>query len=244
MSDDFNKYYKEYHKGEHAYKLEAAKDTSRVKIIKEMLETNLKSGAKVLDVGCGDGYFKKIMPQFDWHGIDIAPHKGAESWATTHDLMETPYPYDQDTFHGFVCSEVLEHVFDLRKVHAEVCRIGKPGALYVVSTPNFNHIDHFFSQFNELIFNPAWTHHMEHIRFYDHTIHKKLLQEAGFKVNEIVGADAHFSRSLQDARASLVKQGKAKDLWEADVILGKCFPFTSHTVILRANKLLKVEVSA
>lgn len=233
-----NDYYTAYHAKPGAYKLSENKNTSRVAIIKEMVEKHVKPGARILDVGCGDGYFKQLMPQFDWAGVDIAPHGGSETWAKQQDLMAPPYPFEAGTFDAFVCSEVLEHVFDLRVVHKEINRLCKPGAMYIVSTPNFNHMDHFFSQFNELIFCPGWTHHLEHIRFYDHKVHTELLQDAGFKVNEICGGDAHFSRSLQDARESLVKQGIAKDKWAADVILGKCFPLVSHTVILRSNKVV------
>lgn len=238
MADEFNKYYKDYNKKPDAYRMDKVKETSRVSLIKEMLEKTLKPGARVLDVGCGDMHFSLIMPQFEWEGVDIAPHHAPK--AVAHDLMEPPYPFEKESFDAVVCSEVLEHLFDLRVVHREVNRLTKMGGTYIISTPNVNHMDHFFSQFQDLIFDPMRTHHMEHIRFYDHAIHKDLLQQSGFKVNEICGADAHYSRTMQDARASLVKQGIAKDLFAADVVLGKCFPYTSHTVILRSNKVVRL----
>lgn len=233
MADELTKYYKEYNVQPHAYRMADAKDTSRITILKEWIVKYFKPGARILDIGCGDGYLAKALPQYSWEGIDVAP---TCAHAKAHDLMSAPYPFAPASFDGFVCSEVLEHLWDARVVHKEAARLAKPGAIYLVSTPNANHLDHFFTHFKEIIFSEHQTHFFEHIRWYDRETHERLLKDTGFDTIETCGADAHYSKAMQGARHSLIEQGLAITVFEADVILGKCFKDISHTVMLAARK--------
>lgn len=233
---NINDYYEKYHAsyGGKGYNMESVKHTSRVQILCEWISEWVTPGGRILDVGCGDMTLSKLLPDYDWVGLDISTDLAPE--AIKHDLQVAPYPLDPASLDGAVCSEVLEHLFDPLLVHREVHRCLKRGAPYLVSTPNFSHLDHFFTHNWEVLYNPAESHRVEHIRWYDNNTHRRDLETCGFMVYENCGADAHFSKCMQQARNSLVKQGIAKDLFHADVILGKCFPETSHTIMLRGRK--------
>lgn len=240
---EFTEYYEEYHGdlGEKAYTMERAKDTSRVKLIQQYLTQLLKPGDKVLDIGCGDFYLSRLMPQFEWFGLDVAPPKPSDK-IKIQDLMQTPYPYADNEFDAIVCSEVLEHLWDLRIVHSEAYRLLKDKGVYVVSTPNFDHIDHKLSGYREVIFDSNWTHLFEHIRFYTPDSHQRYLSEAGFEVKDMVGADAHYSKYFQKARVVLLTFLKHQcnlkvDVGGVDQLLGMMFPDTSHTIMLVSEKI-------
>lgn len=235
MSDPFLEYYTKYHK-EHAnngYRMgnDAVRNTSRVQILKQWIKEEVPAGSKILDVGCGDMFLSTILPEYEWSGIDVATDHAPK--AVKHSLTDAPYPFKDGEFDAAVCSEVLEHLFDPRVVHREVRRLVKLDGSYFVSTPNFNHMDHFFTHFKEVEFQDTASHFFEHIRWYSKDSHIKLLAQAGFQTVAYSGADAHFSKAMQPARQSLVDQKLAKDLYEADVILGKCFPDISHTIMLK-----------
>lgn len=234
MADELTEYYRKYHKErpDDCYRMDRVKETSRITILKEWVKKYFKPGDSILDIGCGGAHLSAVLPEYKWSGIDVAP---MAQHAVTHDLMSTPYPFPAHSFDGFICSEVLEHLWDCQVVHEEVARLSKPGAIYLLSTPNVNHIDHFFTHFKEIIFDERKTHFFEHIRWYDRLIHQKLIGKVGFQTLEYSGADAHWTHSMQDARRSLVEQGVAKDIFHADVILGKCFKEISHTIMIAAR---------
>jgi 2-polyprenyl-3-methyl-5-hydroxy-6-metoxy-1,4-benzoquinol methylase len=237
MSDELTRWYEEYKSvhGDAGYCMEKMKDTSRVKFLTQYIRKLVPKGGKILDVGCGDMYLSTILPEYEWVGIDIAPDV-SNMKAIKQDLMVPPYPFPDKTFDAVVCSEVLEHVWDLRVVNAEVKRLLKPNGVYLMSTPNFDHIDHTLSGYRELLFNPVYTHQFEHIRQYNYDVHKKLLEEEGFKIEESIGADAHFTKFFAEPRKILYvflnEQLKLNlDLGQVDQVLGACFPKVSHTII-------------
>ncbi len=59
-----------------------------------------------------------------------------------HDLLETPYPFKNDTFEKAYMGDVVEHIyiFDVDRVLTEVNRILKPGAIFEVVVPDFRWI--------------------------------------------------------------------------------------------------------
>lgn len=242
LNDYYKRYYQEH--GDMSYRMEIAKDTSRVRYIKKYLEEHLSPGDKVLDVGCGDGYLSTIMPQFDWQGIDINTEM-AKCNAVTHDLMKTPYPFDTGSFDAVVCSEVLEHLWDLRVVQREVSRLLRSGGLYLVSTPNFDWIYYQMSNYRDLLFDPRMSHHFEHIRQYNLEVHLRHLQEAGFEPFHYIGCDAHFNPMFSGLRKYVSdwineefgqQYGFTTNEFEVDMVLGKSFPRTSHTIMILSRK--------
>lgn len=227
--------YKATH-GDKAYRMANALDTSRVKFLVNFIQKHVKPGGKILDVGCGDMSLSKILPEYEWVGVDIAPDM-SEGRAVKHDLMVRPYPFESRSFDAVVCTEVLEHVWNLETVHLEARRLLKDDGTYIISTPNFDNIDHHLSGFREVMYDTTFTHLAEHIRFYNEPTHRKFLERSGFKVAETVGADAHYQKFFQEGRgvlsAVLNQQFKIPiDVGSVDQILGMMFPNWSHTIVL------------
>lgn len=102
----------------------------------------------VVDVGCGDGGALLFCARrgAEVIGVDIDPGvisaialrlaEDASNKFATHVSDSDPLPIADETATRVICSEVLEHVDDPAKVLAELVRIGKPGALYLLTVPD------------------------------------------------------------------------------------------------------------
>ena len=255
MSDvtDDKSYYQTYYDRmkDKSYLGELAKHTSRMLVFQEWLRSYLKPGAKVLDIGCGDAIFAELMPEFEWYGVDINTERAkaripalspdeTQCRLAEHDLMKIPYPWAPGYFDAVICSEVLEHLWDLRIVHKEAKRLLKRDGVYVISTPNFqwitNHLEHF--QRIRSQFEQHWT--VEHIRHYDYDIHKKYLNEVGFVIDRHTGADAHycpiFANACRAVRDGLRKDGVEVSEERLHQLVGEGVPFYQHTVVIASRK--------
>jgi SAM-dependent methyltransferase len=230
-------YYRHYHKqyGAKAYQMAHAKDTGRVYTLKEWVRKYVKRGGRVIDIGCGDMFLAKELPEYEWHGIDVCSLQ-SEGRAVEQDLMQIPYPFEAGSFDAAICSEVLEHVWNPEVVHSEVKRLLNKAGTYLVSTPNHHHLDMLLSKHQEVVYNPDFTHLLEHIRFYDLAAHEMLLKRQGFQVVEYTGADPHFSKSMESARAVLAARFPDWGVAQRDEMLGAMFPTISHTIMLAAVK--------
>lgn len=102
-----------------------------------------KPGEKVLDVGCGLGYFLLLLAEkgVECHGIDISQdsiqyvHDHITKNVKTGSCFAIPYP--DNTFDKVLFCEVIEHVEDDTKALKEIRRVLKPGGRIVVSTPAY-----------------------------------------------------------------------------------------------------------
>jgi 2-polyprenyl-3-methyl-5-hydroxy-6-metoxy-1,4-benzoquinol methylase len=108
---------------------------------------------KVIDVGCGCGIGSNILSQradFVW-GIDkseeaihfarqmFARLKNEAYWSpqVSFDVIDvTAEPRELMKFDVVVSIEVIEHLPDYRPLLAFLKRVGKPSAIYFISTPN------------------------------------------------------------------------------------------------------------
>lgn len=241
---DIIKYYEGYYKNtpqNQLYTMEGRGNPSRLLTFQDWLQEKVKPGGKVADIGCGDMHFATMMPEYEWLGIDINIER-AKGKALKHDIMSTPYPLEAASFDAIVCSEVLEHVWDLRVIHKEARRLLKRDGVYIISTPNYFWIEHFLQSFSQLItdVDKSWT--MEHIRQYTSGTHKKFLNECGFVVDKYTGADPQYSGQMSHAVEVLQKNLDAKVPGQYSQervvqLVGHMFPEISHTVILQASKI-------
>ena len=171
----------------------------RVRRIIQGLE--LKDGDKILDLGCGDGYYSYLLSQIPLKlkitGIDnhleaietartLVPPKKATF--IIGDAEKLPFP--KDSFDKIIMSEVIEHVNDDIKVLKEARRILKEDGILVLTTPNKDYpflwdpvnwiLEHSFNfHIKNGFFAGIWN---QHLRLYKPEELKKRLEKAGFKV--------------------------------------------------------------
>lgn len=104
---------------------------------------HLGPGARVLEVGCGDGFFSSEMARrkLTVTGIDLSPEAVRRAQERTpsglflvHDVTH-PLPFDDDSFSAVWCSEVLEHLFSPLYVLQEIYRVLQPGGMALLTVP-------------------------------------------------------------------------------------------------------------
>jgi SAM-dependent methyltransferase len=90
---------------------------------------------RLLDVGCGKKPYAAWVEGVERHfGVDMpSTMHGVEKvdvWASVLAL-----PFAADTFDSLLCTELLEHVPDPAKGLKEMARVGRPGALLLLTVP-------------------------------------------------------------------------------------------------------------
>jgi len=226
-----NKYYTDY-KGN--YSMTMIKDRSRINNLEYLIKKYIAPKSNLLDIGCGDMYLSKLLPVYHWKGIDInvdlAPN------GIKHDLSVLPYPFKNKAFDGAVCTEVMEHLFKPELIYKEAMRLVKPGGIFIVSTPNFMHIDNYVSQFKLCKYNPNEDHSVEHIRHFDLENHCIIALEYGFEAIDHLGSDPVASVVLKPLIIELVTSGM--DVKEAEFIVSKGLPSycPGVTIIFKKEK--------
>lgn len=168
------------------------------KIVEEL---DLKDGDKVIDLGCGTGYYLFLLSnlpiKLKLTGFDNDKKAMGEAQALLvnkninfilGDLHKMPFK--DESLDKAVLSEVLEHVENDELVLKEVSRILKPGGILVISVPSIN-FSFFWDPINWILqyffgthikggfFSGIWS---GHLRLYDLEDLKKKFQKTGFKI--------------------------------------------------------------
>lgn len=119
------------------------------KVIKEFFRTCFSSAPllrtrkfknKVLDLGCGRGFYFKINPfacgiDFDVDCVRSLKNKG---YRVIYGDIRNELPFKDNFFKYVICHDVLEHLEkrEIEKVFVRVCRILEHGGIFLVLTPN------------------------------------------------------------------------------------------------------------
>jgi SAM-dependent methyltransferase len=154
----------------------------------------------VVDVGCGNGCVCVYAGAkgADVIGIDIEPYLVD---LTTQAMAEVksrsfrgilsdanPIPLPDGSASVVIATEVLEHVDDPAVILAELFRIGRPGARYLISVPD---------PASESIMKalaPAWYFEKPiHIRIFEHDVLDRCLKEAGLEIESRHSSGFYFS---------------------------------------------------
>lgn len=165
-------------------------------------ELNPQDGDKILDVGCGDGYYLYLLSNLGLKlrlvGTDFDPRalesarknlKGKRILLIKANLMKR-LPFANNSFDKVVMSEVVEHLPDDAKGLKEVYRILKLGGVLCLSVPNANYpflwdpvnwvSEHLFgTHIKSGFWAGIWS---QHLRLYKPEEIEKVIEGAGFKV--------------------------------------------------------------
>ena len=101
-----------------------------------------KQSGALLDLGCSSGAFLESLKGEQWklHGIEMSAdsakiaeaNSGAEVFVG--DILDAPF--QRESFDVITCFDVLEHLYEPRKIMSRVSEWLKPGGIFYVLIPN------------------------------------------------------------------------------------------------------------
>jgi 2-polyprenyl-6-hydroxyphenyl methylase/3-demethylubiquinone-9 3-methyltransferase len=153
------------------------------------LMRRLPAGARVLDVGCGSGWFSAALSEagFSVTGVDVAAEALRRARARArgvefvHAREGDALPFEAASFGAAWLGEVLEHVQDGIALLEEVARVLEPGGVLIASTP-----DHPFAlrarfALSRAAFERHFDPRSDHVRFFTAASLRGLLEACGFE---------------------------------------------------------------
>lgn len=165
-------------------------------------ELNPQENDKILDAGCGDGYYLYLLSNlgnFNLIGIDYlkknienakkqVSKKGIKYYVG--DILKMPFK--KESFNKIILSEVLEHVEDDLKALLELKRVLRKGGYLYITVPHLNY-PFFWDPINWILQHLFKTHVKAgfwagvwnmHDRLYSTSELKRVVQKAGFKIEK------------------------------------------------------------
>jgi SAM-dependent methyltransferase len=103
-----------------------------------------KQSGSILDLGCSSGAFLQSLPAADWqlYGIEMSAESAKEAQQKTGanvfvgEIDQAGFP--PASFDVITCFDVLEHLYEPRRVMAKVAEWLKPGGIFYVLVPNID----------------------------------------------------------------------------------------------------------
>lgn len=161
---------------------------------------NISPFDSILDCGCGDGLYLKIIKElsgvniigFDLNGESLMLARGytRDKGVPLVQGRIGVLPYKDNSFSKIFSTEVLEHVEDDSGALKEIFRILKPGGTLIITVPNHNYP--FLWDPVNWVFEHCFGKHMKsgfwagiwnmHLRLYYREGIEALIRQAGFKV--------------------------------------------------------------
>lgn len=166
---------------------------------------DLKAGDKVLDVGCGDGFFLYLISALpikltlvgfdnDKRILTIARKNLANRRFRLVYGDAAAMPFAENSFNHAIMTEVLEHVKNEKKALSEVYSILKPNGKLVLTVPSYN-FPFLWDPLNWILQNIFGIHisgtnifagiWARHLRLYNRENLQELINNAGFKIEEV-----------------------------------------------------------
>ena len=213
-----------------------------------VLLAEVPPGARVLDVGCADGY---LAPPLRERGCTLAALEAdPDAAAAARPLYDALVEGDvedpevrarvEGDFDRVLFGDVLEHLRDPAAVLAWARERLAPGGLAVVSLPNIAHwtarrqlVRGRFPQDDHGLFDRT------HLRFFTRASARALVEQAGFAVVREAFAGAPLplqSRVPALARLEPVLVGRRPELFALQVVLTCAPDVTSPSTAARASR--------
>jgi glycosyltransferase involved in cell wall biosynthesis len=160
-------------------------------------------GAKVLDIGCASGYVSRALHAkgCEVTGVDQFPpssNSGLKDFIQA-DLSEGPLPVDPAQFDYILALDVIEHLKSPEGFAAWLrqCRPDGVAPMVITSTGNIAFlIVRLMLLFGFFHYGRRGILDLTHTRLFTFSTFRKLFEQSGFRVHEVVGVPAPFPLAL------------------------------------------------
>lgn len=123
-----------------ATRVSKLRQLARIYLLSRPLYDTRTSGERVLDLGCGWGFYFRINPKA--FGIDLdgdsTAHLRDLGYKALHGDITEALPFEDESFDWVVCHDVLEHfeLPDVGSILREVHRVLDVGGRFLIIVPN------------------------------------------------------------------------------------------------------------
>lgn len=157
---------------------------------RRFLLERVRAGERVLDVGCGEGFFTSELMRAGIHavGLDVAEEPLRRARARDPALTdlhlicaEGPWPVDDASVDAIWAGETIEHVTDTIGWCSQARRVLRPGGRLLLSTPNHARLPLLRLALSRRAFSAHFDPRSDHLRFYTRATLISLLREMGFQ---------------------------------------------------------------
>jgi 2-polyprenyl-3-methyl-5-hydroxy-6-metoxy-1,4-benzoquinol methylase len=140
-------------------------------------------GARLLDIGCGNGSFLLRMRSLGWEvfGVEPDPKSAEQARAAGLNVQVGLLPQaslPEDHFDAAILSHVIEHLHDPVETLQRCCKLLKPNGKLVIYTPNYE-------ARGRALFGPCWRglETPRHLVLFTETSLWQTLERCGFSVS-------------------------------------------------------------
>jgi SAM-dependent methyltransferase len=163
---------------------------------RELLErfSAYRECGRILDVGCGVGYFLEEAHGMGWepHGTEYGERAVAinrEKGFTVADAARIDAPFKQGHFDVITAFEVLEHVPEPRSEMEAIARMLRPGGLFYCTTPNFGSL-------SRRLLGPRWSviDYPEHLNYFTARTLVNLAEKVGLAPTRVLTTGISVAR--------------------------------------------------
>lgn len=167
---------------------------NRIKKVHEII--SCESPARILDIGCSNGYISSslINEATEVYGIDISQKDVSEAStlglkAQVHDVA-TGLPFENEIFDIVIAAEIIEHLIDTDYFLKEIYRVLKKDGKLILTTPNIANLENRLRLLigKQPVFFDCRITVSNHLRAYTPGTLKKQLQGSGFKIEVYTGS--------------------------------------------------------
>lgn len=194
------------------------------------------SGKRVLDVGCGIGFFPKAANEAGFSAMGLEPDTDALKFAKENNKIEA-YGLDHlkaiepDSFDTVTMWHVLEHVYHLNGQLKDITITIKPGGLFIIALPNYNSCDGQF-------YGADWAGYdvPRHLYHFEESTVKSLINGFGFELIDVLPMkfDAYYVSMLSEQYKGGSKLKGLLNGWRSNRMARKKIkPYSSQIYVFR-----------
>lgn len=119
-------------------------DIKRLNFIADAIQNYCRPGARILDVGCGNGNIARGIGSLGYEVLGIDFSQEAIRYAKSKNTLSNvkfsvcsaEQVNDAEQFDAAICSEVLEHLHHPEHLVETLSHLLKPGAILIATVPN------------------------------------------------------------------------------------------------------------